>query len=312
MPLPHSSFRFAPRQRLIEPPAPLETVLAEEPSPDFGEAIPESYDLDILHALVQDPFRIFIYWELQPVIWNTMRSLFSEDEISGLKTVLRLEEMTEGYEAYFDVPSRGSYWMAVYPGKQYQFEIGVYHAQFGFIAVLRSNIAQTPRGTISPEVDGDSRFRVGVEQFMRILEVSGFGSYKDLAATVLDEEAFEYNRAFEHLPESLRALIAQAARGEAISDEELEALPRHLRDLITAIRRQGGAALASAAVLHFVPEILHWRLYEEEGRAPQIFPPPEISPRFLLGSSDLTLIPMKKFEWRPDIAERARSGRSRD
>lgn len=312
MPFPHSSFRFAPRQRQIEPPAPLETVLVEEQAPDFGEPIPESYDVDILHALVQDPFRIFIYWELRPAAWETLRFLFPEHEISGFKTALRLEELSEGYEAYFDVPPRGSYWMAVYPGKQYQFEIGMYHPQHGFIAVLHSNVARTPRGTISPEIDRDSRFRVDVGQFMRILEVSGFGSYKELAATVLDEEAEDYNRAFAHLPEAMRALIARAARGDLISEDELRVIPRHLRDLIASIRRQSGEALASAALLHFIPEILRWQLYEEEGRAPQIFPPPDISPRFLLGSSDLSLIPMKKFEWRPDIAERVRSGRSRE
>lgn len=310
MPFPHSSFRFAPRQRHIEPRDKSETVLIEDREALYGEQISETYEMDIIHALVQDPFRVFIYWELTADAWEGLRFAFPGREPAEFRIMLRLEEISEGYEARFDVPAKGSYWMAVYPGKRYQFEVGVYHEMYGFIAILRSNLVSTPRGTVSPEVDSDGDYSLGIEQFMRVLEVSGFGGHKDFAAAVYEQEDDDYSRAFERLPESMRALIARAARGDEISEEELRALPARIMEIIASIRKQSGPALASAAIFHFIPEILRRQILEEEGRELHAFPSPGVSPRFLIGSSDLSLIPIKRFERRPDLTQRVRSGRS--
>ncbi|MGH9768097.1 MAG: hypothetical protein ACREAB_11735, partial [Blastocatellia bacterium] len=60
-----------------EPPAePVEEEIPAEPIVDTGLPIPSHYDFDMMRAMVQDPFRIFVYWQLKDDPFERLRNLF--------------------------------------------------------------------------------------------------------------------------------------------------------------------------------------------------------------------------------------------
>src|SRR5579871_5481499 len=65
--------------------------------PDFGAPIPDTYDIDLLRVLVQDPFHLYIYWELRQATIDSLTKVFPKDEAPEFQTVLRLIELEEGY-----------------------------------------------------------------------------------------------------------------------------------------------------------------------------------------------------------------------
>src|ERR1044072_4306163 len=100
-------------------------IATGEPFIDEGMPLPDSYDVDIIRAMLQDPFRIFIYWEVRESSLKALTRYFSEEEEAGFKRDLKLVEIEGGNEAFFDVGRHGRYWMTVFPDREYEFEIGV-------------------------------------------------------------------------------------------------------------------------------------------------------------------------------------------
>src|SRR4051812_11623357 len=78
---------------------------------DEGPPVPEVYEVDIVRAMLQDPFRIFIYWELHEESLRALDRYFSPEEAAAFQTTLRLFEVEGHNEAYFPVGRRGRYWM---------------------------------------------------------------------------------------------------------------------------------------------------------------------------------------------------------
>src|SRR5258708_23811826 len=130
--------------------------------PDLGSPIPDAYDIDFLRVLVQDPFSLYIYWELRQPTVDALTKVFPKEEFPEFQIVLRLIEITERHESFFNVGRIGSYWMSVFAGKKYRFEIGVRSPRRGYIKLIGSNEADTPRGTVAPESDRIPRFRLNL------------------------------------------------------------------------------------------------------------------------------------------------------
>jgi len=78
---------------------------------------------DIVRAMLQDPFRVFVYWEVRDESLKALTRYFSPDEVAGFKVVLKLIELTGPNEAFFEVERRGRYWLMVFPDREYEFEI---------------------------------------------------------------------------------------------------------------------------------------------------------------------------------------------
>jgi len=262
--------------------------------PDLGSSIPDSYDIDFLRVLVQDPFSLYIYWELRQSTVEALTKVFPKEEIPEFQIVLRLIEMTERHESFFNVGRIGSYWMSVFAGKKYRFEIGVRSPRRGYIKLIGSNEADTPRGTIAPESDRIPRFRVNRNSFINILDASGFrGSEALVTETEEDSQRYQgIHQALGQLPQNIQTTIRRAATGSGITADEIDQLPIALREALMRIRSQSGGKFASMALVHYLPELLRWlaagRTEPDEG----FLTPIPSAPRFMLGSSEMRPAPV--------------------
>src|ERR1044071_1422354 len=166
----------------------LETALPEEPTGapfiDQGLPLPLDYPVDIIRAMMQDPFRIFIYWRVREQNLKALTRYLSAADAAEFRTTLKLRETAAGNEAYFNVGREGRYWMMVFPDREYEFEMGVRSPKHGYIALVRSNRVRTPRGTVSPERASEPEYRLTPPQFLNVLEASGFSAEQLLDTTI--------------------------------------------------------------------------------------------------------------------------------
>jgi len=274
-------------------PAEIETPIG----PDLGSSIPDSYDIDFLRVLVQDPFSLYIYWELRQPTVDALTKVFPKEEIPEFQIVLRLVEISENHESFFNVGRIGSYWMSVFAGKKYRFEIGVRSPRRGYIKLIGSNEADTPRGTIAPETDRVPRFRLDRANFINILEASGFHGSEALVTDVEEGQPQPgLHQALTQLPPNIQTTIRHAATGSAITEDEIDELPIALREALGRIRSESGGKFASMALVHYLPELLRWLSVRRKEPDEGFLTPIPSAPRFMLGSSDMKPAPALPFD----------------
>ncbi|MFY9557339.1 MAG: DUF4912 domain-containing protein [Blastocatellia bacterium] len=150
---------------------------AEQRFVDTGLPLPEIYDLDIIRAMVQDPFRIFVYWDIREQSLETLKKYFSTEDAATFQTTLKLMDVDSGAETLFEVKSKSSYWLMVLPGRTYELDIGVRSPQHGYISLMRSNRVRTPSGTISHSTTDETEYRNSAPEFHRVLAASGFADH---------------------------------------------------------------------------------------------------------------------------------------
>ncbi|MBI3651674.1 MAG: DUF4912 domain-containing protein [Acidobacteria bacterium] len=262
-----------------------------EPFIDLGLPVPASYATDIMRALVQDPFRVFIYWEVRDESLQALTRLFSAAEAQTFTTVLKLRDMQGGQEAFFHVGRRGRYWMTVFPDRLYQFEIGVQSPLHGYISLISSNVVHTPRGTISPVTADEAEYRLEPQEFFEILEKSGFGPEQSLNLTVaampgtaLHEEALAST--MDKLSDEVRAAILLAGSGGKLTAEMIDELPESLRELLRKLLEESSGELAATGLMHYLPEILRETIEDDSEWMSDHAHPLRLTPRFFVGASE--------------------------
>jgi hypothetical protein len=125
---------------------------------DGGEILPLSYGEDQLVLLTRDPYWLFAYWEFNEEtkkdVEKTTRKPWGE-----LEFALRVHRFNKGNkkESYYDIkidPSALNWYIQVgVPDKQYKVDLGYYPPGKGFVPVLTSNLASTPRDNLSDIID---------------------------------------------------------------------------------------------------------------------------------------------------------------
>src|SRR5437660_1365063 len=60
---------------------------------DQGLPIPDSYDVDTIRALVQDPFHIWVYWELKDRVFTSLKRVFPPNIAESFTPVLKITEL---------------------------------------------------------------------------------------------------------------------------------------------------------------------------------------------------------------------------
>jgi hypothetical protein len=241
--------------------------------------------------MLQDPFRIFIYWEVREESLKALTRYFSPADAATFRVVLKLVELHGGYEAFFDVDQRGRYWMSVFPDRDYQFEIGVRSPLHGYIMLLRSNRVHAPRGTVASLPAPEPHYRVTPQEFNRIIEASGFSAHQSLNITLaaashaaVDESVV--TQAINRLPDEVRSLLPLAAAGEALTGEMIERLPEPLRSELLKLLAGSGGALASAGLMHYLPEMLREVVEDESEWIGDRAHPLRVAPRYFAGGSE--------------------------
>ncbi|MGA9774071.1 MAG: DUF4912 domain-containing protein [Blastocatellia bacterium] len=262
-----------------------------EPYIDEGLPVPDSYDVDIIRAMLQDPFRIFIYWEVREESLKALTRYFSEKDAAGFKTALKLIEIEGGNEAFFDVGRQGRYWMMVLPDREYEFEIGVRSPAHGYVPLVRSNRVRTPRGTVSPEPDYDHEYKLTPPEFMNVLEATGFAAEASLEITVrampgTSPEIDQFSEALLKLPEEVREAVRIAGAGKELTPEIIEALPDPLRGELQKLFDGSDGRVASVGLMHYLPEILREAIEDDSELISDHVHPLHVAPRFFVGGTE--------------------------
>jgi hypothetical protein len=283
-----------------------------EPFVDLGLPIPESYGADIIRAMIQDPFRVFIYWEVREENLAALKKLFAPDEVATFKTVLKLRELTGGQEAYFNVERRGRYWMMVYPDREYQFEIGVRSPQHGYISLIASNSIQTPRGTISPVTADEAEYKLEPFEFIEVLEKSGFGAEQSLDITVAAMPGAEVSadilsETLDKLSETIREAILFVLAGGKLTAEMIAGFPETVRELLMQLMATGGSEIAGVGMMHYLPELLREAIEDEREWVTDHAHPVHLTPRFFVGASESLHLPTSELQFPKLLRQRPSS-----
>jgi hypothetical protein len=270
---------------------------AQEIFIDKGLPIPSDYDIDAIRALVQDPFHIWVYWEMREGVFGGLLKIFPPAVADSFQPVLKITELTLGHTAFIDIEKKGDYWLNVFPDRRYRIEVGLRSPQRGYIRVLESDEVRTPRGTISMVVAEEPEYKISNQEFVDTLRNSGFDAFTEIIGP---------ERVLRTLPPQVSDVISTAAAGEELTEEQMASLPARIRALLLEMREQGGGALTTLALLHMLPEYLREALSKDEGIFYDSLHPHHVAPRFMVGSSETRPHPGRK-PWMPSMSDRPTS-----
>jgi Domain of unknown function (DUF4912) len=283
----------------------VEEEVPAEPLIDTGLPIPSHYDFDMMHALVQDPFRIFVYWQLKESPFDRLPSIFPNNETNNFQTALKLIDETNNISVYFDAAYARDFWFNVFPDRQYRIELGLRSPAYGYVKLLSSQSVLTPRGGPSDQIAEEPEYGVTADDFLRILREShlvpdraftldgllpGNGAVPPGARTAF----------WDSLPLSFRRMIKviadiQAGRDydrwwERSSQEELAVM---VREFLAVIRDMGDGELGYMLLLRHLPELLRRAIQAESPNEIQIDKPMSLyfAERLGQSSSDMNFAP---------------------
>jgi hypothetical protein len=126
---------------------------------DYGPALPEKYNQDVLVALIRDPECIFAYWELSGQMVSEIFRL-RDLKTASTKWLLRVHNLSHKNFTDIELPKpkninnvQGRDYLIVLPDTGYQLELGLTDQRNKFVGLVKSNIVQTPRkgrSSVSP------------------------------------------------------------------------------------------------------------------------------------------------------------------
>lgn len=128
-----------------------------------SEKLPSYYGVDRLVLLTRDPYWLFTYWEVTPA---TKQQLENEgrrpwEHLNLALRVKRYDADMNNEETCYHIPvdSHGSNWHIEVgvPDRWYTVELGGQIPEKGFVPLLCSNAAKTPRDQISNVIDENWR-----------------------------------------------------------------------------------------------------------------------------------------------------------
>lgn len=211
------------RTRRAEAEPPPTEKKPEELYIDWGQPIPEWYDRDRIGLLVQDPYRLFCYWELSA---DAIRRFFpprsrgdadpANSAAAGERSnhlVLTLHNLTDGVSMPVLAGTANSWWFHVSPDREYRASLQVRWPDGRQEPLISSNEVHTPRDTVSWGVEPFELLREENMAYLQLLTLSG--------AEPVDRDFLEmlrscqaYDRVFvvpecllKYLPEWLRQII---------------------------------------------------------------------------------------------------------
>jgi hypothetical protein len=250
---------------------------ATEPVVDRGLPIPTSYNLDLMRAFVQDPFHLFVHWQLKDDPYERLRRMFPARENDSFHTVLKLVDESNAIAVFFDAAYAREYWFDVFPDRRYRVELGLRSPRFGFIKLLSSQAVQMPRGAPSDQIAEEPDYQISADDYLRVLRASHIVPERAFTIEVLlpiHGGAEAQAQMWQALPASFRELVTamadiQAGREydrwwERLSAAELAAW---VREFLQTIKQMGGGELGYMLLLRYLPEVLRRAINAELQRA---------------------------------------------
>lgn len=270
-----------PFEPLVVPDVISEEIIPEESEAeeiiDTGLPIPSHYEFDIMRAMVQDPFRLYVYWQLKDDPFERLSRIFPKDQISGFHTVLKLIDETNNIAVFFNAAYARDYWFSVFPDRRYRVEVGLRSERHGFINLLTSQSVTTPRGGPSDQVAPDPAYSITADEYIEVIRESHLVPERAFTLDALlpggggDLPPEARNAVWESLPPSFRRLMQaivdiQTGRDydrwwERLDQEELSGLVREFLDIV---RHMGDGELGYILLLRYLPELLRRAIRAEK------------------------------------------------
>ena len=264
------------------PAEPLEVEIPAEPIDDTGVSLPSHYDFDMMRAMAQDPFRIFVYWQLKDDPFERARKIFPAESANGFHTTLKLTDETNNISVYFDAAFAREYWFQVFPDRTYRVEMGLRSTRYGYIKLLNSQPVTTPRAGPSDKEAEEPEYQITADEYLRVLRESHLVPERAFTLEGLlpgadDVPAGARNALWDALPASFRRLIRAMADIQVGRDYERwwdrlerEELAGMIREFLTVINQMGGGGeLGYMLLLRYLPELLR-RAIQAEGDAGEL------------------------------------------
>jgi hypothetical protein len=261
------------------PAEPVEEEIPAEPIVDTGLPIPAHYDFDMMHALVQDPFRLFVYWQLKDDPYERLRRIFPPQEIGNFHTALKLIDETNNIAVFFDAAFAREYWFNVFPDRAYRIELGARSPRYGYIKLLSSQPVRTPRGGPSDKEAEEPEYHIAADDYLRVLRESHLVPERAFTLDGLlpggdGVPAGARSELWDSLPASFRRLMHAVADIQAGRDYERwwerlgrEELTHMVREFLTIINQMGGGEVGYMLLLRYLPELLRRAIQDESGTA---------------------------------------------
>ena len=270
---------FEPVIALDEAPAePLEEEIPAEPIADTGLPIPSRYDFDMMRAMTQDPFRIFVYWHLKDDPFARVRKIFPAEDSNGFHTTLKLTDETNNISVFFDAAFAREYWFHVFPNRTYRVELGLRSQRYGYIKLLNSQPVTTPRAAPSDKDAEEPEYRITADDYLRVLRESHLVperafTLEELLPGADDVPASARGALWDALPPSFRRVVRAMADIQAGRDYdrwwerlEREELAGMVREFLVIVNQMGGGGeLGYLLLLRYLPELLRRAILAEGG-----------------------------------------------
>jgi hypothetical protein len=256
-----------------ELPAAAET---DEAAPDFGLPIPASYAVDFMRAMVQDPFHLFVHWQLKDDPFARLSRMFppTAGGPEDFHTVLKLVDETNNIAVFFHAAYANEHWFQVFPDRTYRVELGVKSSRHGFIKLLSSQAVRMPRGAPSDQSADEAEYQISADDYLRVLRQSHLVPERAFTPQGLLPQHEADARAWQTLPASFQQLLATMADIQAGRDydrwwETLSAaeLADWVREFLRTLQQMGGDEMGYMLLLSYLPELLRRALLAELGES---------------------------------------------
>lgn len=250
-----------------------------EPIIDTGLPIPSHYDFDMMRAMVQDPFRLYVYWQLRENPFEKLKKIFPANSINTFKMVIKLVDESNNIAVINNAPYSREYWFSVFPDRTYRVEIGLRSEFYGYIKLLSSQPVTTPRGGPSDKIDEEPQYRIAADDYLRVLRESHLVPERAFTLDGMlpgggDAPPEARNALWEALPPSFRRLMQ--AIGDIQSGREFdkwwdrleqEELADIVREFLNTINQMGDGEMGYMLLLRYLPELLRRALQAEQPKS---------------------------------------------
>ncbi|HEY0100170.1 MAG TPA: DUF4912 domain-containing protein [Pyrinomonadaceae bacterium] len=159
------------------PPTDVQTASSTNRHPSASEeSLPLVLKRDSIQLLLQSPNKLFLYWSFANDPRVALRSAFGE-LAAHYRLAVRLVKVESGEEFLLDAPGERMQWFEVYPRHVYRADVGFHAAGRPFVRLLSSGEVRTPPDSASHLSAQEPEFQVKPDEFARLLDGAGYGSY---------------------------------------------------------------------------------------------------------------------------------------
>ncbi len=183
---------------------------------DNGLPLPQGYDVDMIRMLVQDPYRIYLFWELSGPGSERTGQKASQLGFKNGQIALQITRIATRDTFIFLVGPALEWWLLAEPDTEYIAEIGI-AIDGHFFTIATSNRVRTPRVTLAEFEPIYAASPAEEKRAEEVLRASGFRevTVKDVRQQLQpgEREPTARERLFlEKLPADIReALLATNA-----------------------------------------------------------------------------------------------------